>query len=74
MSPDQNSTDIASRYTGEAMTLFNLNPTRLGLVHLVNCNSEVNTRIDTGYAASFQDASSWTSGAAVFRIDNAPSR
>ena len=40
--------------TGEPMTIFNLNPNKLGLVDLVDRNSEVNTRIYTGYEASLR--------------------
>jgi hypothetical protein len=40
--------------TGESMTIFNLNPGKLGQVDLVDRNSEVNTRIYTGYEASFR--------------------
>ncbi len=40
--------------TGEPMTMFNLNPSKLGLVDLVDRNSDVNTRIYTGFEASFR--------------------
>jgi hypothetical protein len=40
--------------TGQPMTLFNLNATKLGLVDLVDRNSDQNTRIYIGYEASFR--------------------
>jgi hypothetical protein len=44
----------ANPLTGEPMTLFNLDPAKLGLVDLVDRNSELNTRIYTGYEVSFR--------------------
>lgn len=40
--------------TNQPMTLFNLSPAKLGLVDLVDRNSDVNTRIYTGFEASFR--------------------
>jgi hypothetical protein len=40
--------------TGQPMTIFNLNPTKLGLVDLVDRNSDLNTRLYTGFEASFR--------------------
>lgn len=40
--------------TNQPMTMFNLSPAKVGLVDLVDRNSEVNTRIYTGVEASFR--------------------
>jgi hypothetical protein len=40
--------------TGAPMTLFNLSPAKVGLVDIVDRNSDQNTRIYTGYEASFR--------------------
>ena len=40
--------------TGDPITLYNLNPAKLGQVDLVDRNSDINTRIYTGFETSFR--------------------